>query len=126
MSRSNVVAFFSESEEFKSNSDPQLIDFILEQGRDDLLVPGGGDASLSGGLWSDRFIFTNDGAESTTVVTDLEPWDELGFGDFGLNRTQILNSMEQSGSSVVFNSSNETIIFLNTELSEITQDMILV
>lgn len=125
-SRAEVVFGFANSVEFIRNTGPGLSAFVQANGPDDMLDPGPGDAVVSGGLWADTFVFTDDGEASTVTVTDLEPWDVLDFTDFGLTQQQVLDAMAQVDDEVVFASGVETITFADTLLSGITQDMILV
>lgn len=126
MTRAEVVLSFVNSTEFINNSQPGFLAFIAAHGPDDVLVPGAGNAVLSGGLWSDTFIFESDGTPSTVTVTDLEAWDALDFSDFSLTETQVIAAMNQVGTDVVFEAEGETVVFLNTNLATIVEDMITV
>jgi hypothetical protein len=57
-------------------------------------------------------------------VTDLEPWDVLGFRDFGLDEAQVLAAMTQHGEDVLFAAADEAVLLLNMQLAEITEGMI--
>ncbi|WP_176445301.1 hypothetical protein, partial [Maliponia aquimaris] len=63
---------------------------------------------------------------SEVIVTDVEAWDTLDFSGFGLSQTQVLAALAQDGEDVVFTAGVETIVFKDTVLAGITQDMILV
>lgn len=124
MSREEVVGHFMASPEFASATRAGFAAYMRGQGPDDVLDPGAGDAVLSGGLGADTFVFTSDGAASTLLVTDLEPWDQLAFSGFGVNGAQVLEAMQQQGGDVVLELDAETIVFADTQVAEITAEMI--
>ena len=124
VSRNAVVTGFMASPEFVANSEAGLTAFVERVGKDDVLVSDVGNDVLVGGLYSDRFVFVADGEASTTTVTDLEPWDVLEFRDFGLSEAQVLAAMTQQGEDVLFAAGDEAVLLLNTQLAEITEEMI--
>ncbi|ASP22733.1 bifunctional hemolysin/adenylate cyclase [Antarctobacter heliothermus] len=126
MERSEVVGLFMASAEFVANTDADLMAYIQSHGMDDHLDPGAGDGLMSGGLYMDSFVFINDGQASTVTVTDLEIWDDLHFDGFGLTGQQVLDAMVQTGNDVVFSDDGETVILADTNLADITLEMILV
>ncbi|WP_421907401.1 DUF4214 domain-containing protein [Mameliella sp.] len=126
MERSKVVGFFLSSPEFVNGTRDDMVAWMQARFLDDVLDPGQGDAVVSGGAYADTFVFTDDGAASEVIVTDVEAWDALDFSDFGLTQQQVLVSMEQDGEDVVFTYGLETVVFKDTQLAGVTQDMILV
>ncbi|CAN0436568.1 unnamed protein product, partial [Laminaria digitata] len=126
MERSEVVGLFMASAEFVANTDADLLAYIQSHGMDDHLDPGAGDGLMSGGLYMDSFVFINDGQASTVTVTDLEIWDDLHFDGFGLTGQQVLDAMVQTGNDVVFSDGGETVILADTDLADITLEMIFV
>ncbi|ODM46054.1 hypothetical protein A9320_08560 [Ruegeria sp. PBVC088] len=126
MERAKVVGFFLSSLEFVNGTRDDMVTWMQARFPDDVLDPGPGDAVVSGGAYADTFVFTNDGQASEVIVTDVEAWDTLDFSDFGLTQAQVLAALEQQGEDVVFASGGETVVFKDTLLAEVTQDMILV
>ena len=124
MSRDEVVQRFMSSPEFVIGTEADLLAYIASFGPDDVIAPGAGDAVVSGGLFADTFVFTDDAIASTVTVTDVEVWDTLQFTGFGLTTAPILDQMTQQGDDVRFVDGTETILFANTDLADITESMI--
>lgn len=102
--------------------------YIERLGKDDVLVSDAGDDFLVGGLvggpFIGHFVFVADDAASTTTVTDQEPWDMLEFRDFGLIQAQVLAALTQQGDDVFFAVGDEAVLLLNTQLADLTPEMI--
>ncbi|OWV57398.1 hypothetical protein CDZ98_15475 [Mameliella alba] len=124
MERATLVRFFMESPEFVSNMEPDFLAYIAARGADDVLDAGADGGLVAGGLYMDTFIFSSDGEASTVTVTDLEAWDTLSFRGFGATKQQIFDALVQQGRDVVLSLDGEMVVFANTELSEITLEMI--
>ncbi len=126
VSREAVVLGFSQSQEFISGTAQGLKNWVRSQGWHDELDGGSGTNFLDGGILADQFVF--DAAENGThTVLDLEPWDALVFEHFGYaSVAQVRSHLTQSGSDVVFADQSVTVTLLNTQLSDIADDMILI
>jgi Ca2+-binding RTX toxin-like protein len=125
-SRADVLIGFSESREFTNSSTTSVMDWVMDQGPNDVLAGNGGSNTLSGGTLSDTFVFGTDAGSSHTV-TDLEVWDVLDFTAFGYaNADAALAQMTQQGDDVVFMDQNVTAMLEDTMLTQLTDDMILV
>lgn len=72
------------------------------------------------------FVFHADHKSNNTVL-DLEAWDVLRFEGFGYADAEaVLGYLDQSGDSVTFSDQGVNIIFEETVLAAIAQDMIVV
>jgi hypothetical protein len=124
-SRAEVVLGFSQSPQFTAKTAAALKTWMRDQGVDDLIDGGPGTNLLAGGQFADVFVFNRSDASTNTVV-DLEAWDGMEFIGFGYgNEAAVLAEMSQSGGSVVFDDQGVQVTFLNTQLGQITDDMIL-
>lgn len=124
--RETVVGGFMASQEFIQGTEVELRAYINGFGSDDVIDPGVGDAVVSGGLFADTFVFMDDGIASSVEVTDLEVWDTLRFEGFGLSEGDVIDAMSQVGRDVVFVDGSETVIFADTVLADINEEMILI
>ncbi len=125
-SRAEVLVGFSESNELKTSSAPDLEAWVAMQGTNDVLAGNGGSNTLSGGYLSDTFVFGTD-AGSSHAVTDLESWDMLDFSAFGFaDANAAIDQMSQQGSDVVFANQDVTVTLQDTLLTDVSGDMILV
>lgn len=125
-SRAEVVKAFVQSAEFRATTARPLEEWIKAQGIHDVIVGGAGNNVLAGGLWSDAFVF-NAAQSGTNRVLDLEAWDVLRFDGFGYtNTTQVLSHFEQQGRHLVFDDQDVRVIFQNTDLAQISDDMVLI
>lgn len=124
-SRAQVVNGFSQSPEFIARTDADVKDWIRGQGVDDILVSGGGDNTLAGGILADQFVFeVVDGA--THDVLDLEAWDYIDMFDFSYGgAAQVIDQMTQVGRDTVFQDQGVTITFRETTIADFTDDMFL-
>ena len=98
----------------------------MEQGPDDVLMGNGGDNTLSGGLLSDRFVFSTDAGSSHDVI-DLESWDRLDFSAFGYDSADdAIAKMMQDGDDLVFMDQDVTVTLQGQTLDTLSDEMILV
>ncbi|MFQ6549315.1 DUF4214 domain-containing protein [Aestuariibius sp. 2305UL40-4] len=125
MPRAEAVGALARSAEFVNRTEPDLIDWMRSHGMDDVLHGGAGENVLSGGLGVDKFNFSAATAGSHTVV-ELEAWDVLSFTDFGYGSADdVRANMEQSGKDLHFSDAGVTIVFLNTSIDIVNDDMIM-
>ncbi|UOA27116.1 DUF4214 domain-containing protein [Pseudosulfitobacter sp. DSM 107133] len=124
--RSDVLLGFSQSKEFMRDSADDLNSYVMDMGTQDVLAGNGGANTLSGGYFSDRFVFSTDSGSSHTV-TDLESWDTLDFTAFGYdNADAAIANMMQSGNDVVFMDMDVMVTLQDTQLSAVSDDMLMV
>lgn len=124
MARADLVAAFMRSPEFVTNTQEDMITYMRSMGADDVLVAGSGDSLMSGGLYSDSFVF-NAADDGRHTITDLEDWDILDFNAFGYaNADDARDNMVQVGDDVVFDDQGVTIILNDFDIARITDDMI--
>jgi Ca2+-binding RTX toxin-like protein len=101
-----------------------LKSYMLSLGLDDVLEAGSGNDVLSGGLYSDSFVFdtTDDG---THTVTDLEAWDKIDISDFGYADVDAAFAhMNQQDDDVVFQDQGVTVVFSDVAIQDVTDDML--
>jgi len=124
-SRAEVLTGFSESREFMITSAQDMRDWVMDQGPNDVIAGNGGDNTLSGGYLSDTFVFGTDAGSSHTV-TDLESWDMLDFTAFGFaDADAALGQMTQQGDDVVFMDQDVTVTLQDTQLADLSGDMLM-
>lgn len=124
-SREFVVSHFAESPEFKRLMAAELARWTRALGPDDVLDPGAGESTLSGGDLSDTFVFapTSDG---THVVTDFESWDTLDLRGFGYaDTTDALAEFRQQGDDLVFQDAGVTVVLQDTTVDDLGPDALL-
>jgi Ca2+-binding RTX toxin-like protein len=120
------VLGFSQSPQFAAETAADLKAWMLDLGVDDRIDGGPGTNVLAGGQFADVFVFNRSDA-STNTVADLEAWDGMKLVGFGYaDEAAALAEMSQRGGSVVFDDQGVLVTFLNTQLGQITDDMILV
>ena len=125
-SRAEVLLGFSESAELKALSASDMVDWVDAQGTNDVLAGNGGANTLSGGYLSDTFVFGTDGGSSHNV-TDLESWDMLDFTAFGYaDADAAIAQMMQQGDDVVFADQDVIVTLEDTQLTQVSGDMVLV
>jgi len=125
MSRAQVVQGFSQSSEFIIATLPDLTDWVVALGPDDVLNGGGGVNLLMGGMFSDTFMFRAEDQGQHTVV-DLEPWDVLQFDGFGYETTEeVLAHVSADAQDLVFSDMDVSIRFLDTQMATL-QELVLV
>ena len=124
MDRAKVVGFFMASPEFVDDTAADLVTYVQGFGPDDVLDAGGTGGLVSGGLFADTFVFSNDDSPSTITVTDVESWDTLAFNGFDMTEQELLDAMTQVGDDVTFAVDGESIVFANTDLSLLSIEMI--
>jgi hypothetical protein len=114
--KAEVVLGFSQSPQFKVETADGLKGWMRAQGKHDRIDAGAGNV----------FVFKA-GETNSTTVRDLEAWDYIELDGFGYNTSaEARAQMTQVGSDLMFASQGVEIAFLNTSLSEVTDDMILV
>ena len=110
------------------NHGPERMEELYNElglGPDDVLEAGTGDDVLSGGLYSDTFVFDR-GDDGTHLVADLERWDRVDLSDFGYaDADAALARMSQQGDDVIFQDQGVIVVFDDQQLDQITTDMIL-
>ncbi|ODM46319.1 hypothetical protein A9320_06640 [Ruegeria sp. PBVC088] len=125
LARSAVILDLVGSPAAITANDAAVHAYMLSLGPDDVLEAGTGDNILSGGLYSDTFVFDR-GDDGTHLVTDLEPWDRVDLSDFGYaDADAALARMSQQGDDVIFQDQGVTVVFNDQQLGQITSDMIL-
>ncbi len=121
--REFVVRGFSESREFISATAGAFADFMMAQGSHDRLEAGGGTNLLVGGMLADTFVFDGQQIAQSTVF-DLETWDRIELSNFGVaSGAAAINMLNQVGADVILSGGNTTVSFLNTQISDFTEDM---
>lgn len=124
--RADVLLGFSQSAEFRRDSDDDLKAFVESVGTHDVLAGNSGSNVLTGGYFSDTFVFANT-ANSDHTVTDLEDWDMLDFSAFGYEDADAaVANMSEVGDDVVFTDMDVTVTVENTKLADIQNDMLIV
>lgn len=127
MSRAEAVERFMQTAENVARTAPALADFMRGFGADDVLRADAPQALLSGGLFSDTFVFHPQAGPVVQVVTDLEPWDLLRFEGFGYADAQeALTHFTRDGADVIFDDMGLLARFLDTGLAQIGADQVLV
>ena len=124
MNRVAVVSAFMASPEFVDRTADGLTAFMTGLGEDDVLRADAGSDILSGGLYADRFVFVSDGAAGTVTVTDLEPWDILEFEGFAYDEAGLFAALSQQGADVMLVAGDERLIFLETDLADLSVGMV--
>ncbi|UWR22023.1 DUF4214 domain-containing protein [Sulfitobacter sp. S190] len=126
-SREAVVEAFSQSLEFIRESADDLAAWMRAQGVDDRLDAGAGTNILVGGKGSDIFVFRPTDAASMNTVVDLEAWDTIDLQAFDFDSiTDAKDAMAQAGDKVIFAHDNVSVVFHDTNLAQISDDMILI
>jgi uncharacterized protein YkwD len=121
--RAEVVQGFAQSREFSAATAGAAAAFVRALGPDDELRGGTGSNLLWGGALADSFIF--DTTPATHRVMDLETWDRLVFQGFGHDSAAAIRAhLAQSGADVVFADRGVTVVLANTQLAQITDDML--
>ena len=118
MSRAQVVQGFAQSQEFITAAQPDLKDWVLSLGPDDVLDGGGGANLLMGGMLSDTFVFRAAENGSHTIV-DMEPWDVLRFQGFGYeDMLDVTAHLSEQESKLFFEDQGVSIVMLGTTLGD--------
>lgn len=122
--RSEVVVAFSQSQEFRNQTEAPLEAWLRGLGEDDRLEAGSGNDVLFGGIGADRFVFEA-ADQGDHVVADLEAWDTVEFADFGYaDRLDAVSRMTQVADDLVFSDQGVTIRFLDTARDEVSARML--
>lgn len=125
-SREYVVSNFAESPEFKTMMEEDLEAWTRALGPDDVLDPGAGDSTLSGGDLSDSFVFDPDSV-GTHVITDFEAWDVIDLSGFNYaDSTEALAEFSQQGSDLVFEDAGVTVILENMTLDGLSDQGLMI
>ncbi|SMX35814.1 DUF4214 domain-containing protein [Maliponia aquimaris] len=119
-SREYVVTHFAESPEFRAMTAGTQEAWIRARGVDDILDPGAGNSTLTGGEMSDTFVFRPD-SDGRHVVQDFECWDTLdlrgfGYADVSEARAHFL----QTGNDLVFADEGVTVVLQGTTMTEVS------
>ena len=124
MSRTEVVAGFSQSQEFVTASADGL-ELFMRGHADDALDGGAGNDVLFGGFGADSFRFlASDSGENS--VAGLEAWDTVDLSSFGYASDDAARShMTQQGQDVVFEDLGMRIVFEDTVLALLDDDVLL-
>lgn len=124
MSRAEVVEGFSQSNEFRTATNDALQSWMQQQSFDDTITAPEGESLLAGGFGSDVFVFDADTAGSHRVL-DFEAWDYAFFQDFGYDSvTDVLSHMEQSDNDVLFSDQDVNIIFEDTQINTMVDNLL--
>ncbi|OWV60118.1 hypothetical protein CDZ98_09770 [Mameliella alba] len=124
-SREFVVSHFAESPEFKQIMEAELARWTRALGPDDVLDPGAGDSTLSGGDLSDTFVFAP-ASDGTHVITDFESWDTLDLRGFDYADTaDALAEFRQQGDDLVFQDAGVTVVLQDTTVEDLGPDTLL-
>lgn len=125
-SREAEVLGFTQSQEFRNNTAADLKAWVRGLGVDDRIEGGAGNNILTGGQYSDVFVFDHNDIGFTTVL-DLESWDFINLSGFGYDTVgQVRAEMIEADGNLVFDDQGVNITFVNTTLAQITDDMIII
>lgn len=123
VSRADVVIGFSEGQEFRNSTTPELDTWMgsVRPQWNDVLEGGAGNDQMNGGFGSDVFVFRN-GQGGADVIHGFEPWDQLQLSGFGFATADDARAnMRQSGNAVIFQNSGQTITFNNTSMADMNR-----
>jgi hypothetical protein len=100
--------------------------WVLEKGTDDVLMPGAGDSTLFGGLYSDVFVFAPED-RGTHRIRDFEAWDRIDLTAFDFaNAAAARDAFVQVSNSVRLIDGDVTLLIARTDTTDLTEDMFLV
>ncbi|MCJ7871443.1 DUF4214 domain-containing protein [Phaeobacter sp. J2-8] len=125
-SRADVVLGFSQSPQFQTNTTEALKTWMRDQGVHDRIDAGAGHDVVAGGQFADVFIFDVNDTGGTSVM-DLESWDYIDLSNFGYASVAEARShmtQPQGNDYVALEDQGNIIIFHDTTLAQITDDMI--
>ena len=123
VSRADVVIGFSEGQEFRNSTTPELDSWIgfVKPEWNDVLEGGAGNDQMNGGIGSDTFVFRR-GQGGADVIHGFDPWDQLQLSGFGFATANDARAqMRQSGDAVIFQNSGQTITFNNTTMADMNR-----
>lgn len=124
MSRRDVVQHFASSIEFVQRTEAGMSLLLRSLDPDDVLQPGEGDSTLSGGLYSDTFVFSP-GDTGRHIITDMEAWDQLDLAGFDYtDLPTALSHFVQNGQDIFFQDAGVTIVLKNWDLGDLANDML--
>lgn len=124
ISRTEAAAGFAQSREFVLSS-ADALEAFMRGNPDDDLNGGAGNDVLFGGFGADSFDFlASDSGQNS--VAGLEAWDSVDLSSFGYaSDDEARSHMIQQGHDVVFDDQGVRIIFEDTALSLLDDDVIL-
>lgn len=123
--RTEVVAGFAQSREFRRETSEALSEWMRAQGRDDRLAGGTGNDTLLGGVLADEFVFAP--GEGRNTVVDLEPWDWIDVRAFDYDSVAALRqSLSQRGEDVIFVDAGTEVRFLDTVVGDLSDNQFLI
>ncbi len=126
MSRSEVVAFFAQSNEFVSTSHDGFVAFMRELAPDDVIVGLSGNDTLQGGALSDVFVFDLEDTGHNTII-DFEEWDYILLSNIEqAELIDVFGSISVSGDNLVLSYEDTSIMFLNLSLDDIALENFLI
>jgi uncharacterized protein DUF4214/VCBS repeat protein/pre-peptidase len=123
VSRAEVVIGFSEGQEFRNSTTPELDTWMrgVKPEWNDVLEGGAGNDQMNGGIGSDTFVFRR-GQGGADVIHGFEPWDQLQLSGFGFTTAADARAqMRQSGDAVIFEEFGQTITFNKTTLADMNR-----
>ncbi len=124
-SRADIVAGFSQSQEFTFGQEPLLRAWMRDQTIDDYLDGRAGDDILFGGAMPDMFKFSASDSGNDRLA-DFELWDTLILQGFGFADAQTaLNGFTQDGTDAVLTHAAGEIRLLDVQASDLDADNIL-
>ena len=121
--REVVVTRFAESQEFRRMTADEVEAWMRNMQGGDVLDPGAGNSTLTGGDMADTFVFapSSDGRHD---ITDFEAWDTLDLRAFGYDSTaEARAEFRQSGADVVFDDAGVTVVLEDTVLSDLSDQV---
>ncbi|QFT83297.1 Poly(beta-D-mannuronate) C5 epimerase 2 (plasmid) [Roseovarius sp. THAF27] len=123
--RAEVVRGFAQSSEFRNATAADLETWVRAQGVQDVLEGGAGNNVLAGGVMSDAFVFSpGDGGRHE--VLDLEAWDVIDLAAFGYaSAAEVRSHMTQAGADLVFDDQGTQVVFHDSQLTDIGDQMFL-
>ncbi|ASP22266.1 bifunctional hemolysin/adenylate cyclase [Antarctobacter heliothermus] len=124
--REFVVSHFAESPEFQRMMEQDLEAWTRALGPDDVLDPGAGDSTLSGGDLSDTFVF-RPSSDGTHIITDFEAWDVLDLVAFGYADANAARSkFYQQGDDLIFDDEGVTIVLQDATMDALSDQGLMI
>ena len=121
VTRSQIANAIIDSNEARGESLPMVDEYFRSSAvseLNDVIDSGMGDDLLIGGLGADVFVF-HAAETGSDVVADLDPWDVVQMDGYAFSDlSEVPELLRQDGDDVVFESGNQVITFLDTQLSD--------